>query len=154
MSIEPLFKTEVRIENKKMLYILTSQGIAITELRMIQLINDIDTMFNTFHHKDVSNIHLVFVVKEINIPSNFTLLDEFAQVFIKHREIILDKLQFTVLQNENNLFRMFFALFKKYYNPLKPLYLCKNEDEVQDCLHDQAKRGQFHEIMNQLKDDK
>tara|TARA_R110002020_G_scaffold215740_1_gene423020 strand:+ start:133 stop:597 length:465 start_codon:yes stop_codon:yes gene_type:complete len=154
MSIEPLFKTEVRIENKKMLYILTSQGNAITELRMIQLINDIDAMLNTFYHKDVSNIHLVFVVKEINIPSNFTLLDEFAQVFIKHREIILDKLQFTVLQNENNLFRMFFALFKKYYNPLKPLYLCKNEDEVQDCLHDQAKRHEFNEIMNQLKDDK
>ena len=43
MSIESLFKTEVRIENRKMIYMLTSQGNDITELRMIQFINDIDT---------------------------------------------------------------------------------------------------------------
>lgn len=150
MSIESLFKTEVRIENRKIIYMLTAQGNDITELRMIQFINDIDTMLKTFYHKDVTNIHLVFVVKNVKLPSNFTLLDEFAQVFIKHRAIILEKLHFTVLQNENNLFRIFFTIFKKYYNPLKPLYLCKTDEEVQECLHNQEKRHEFNEIMNQL----
>ena len=150
MSIESLFKTEVRIENRKMIYMLTSQGNDITELRMIQFINDIDSMLNTFYHKDATNIHLVFVVKNVKLPSNFTLLDEFARVFVKHRKIIIEKLKFTVLQNENNLFRIFFTIFKKYYNPLKPLYLSKTDEEVQECLHNQEKRKEFNEIMSQL----
>ena len=41
---------------------------------------------------------------------------------------------------------MFLSLFKQYYTPRKPLYICKNQEETQDCLNDPKKREILHEV--------
>ena len=45
---------------------------------------------------------------------------------------------------------LFFKIFKKYYNPIKPLYLCKNEEQTNNCLFNENIRNKFKQFKLQL----
>ena len=45
---------------------------------------------------------------------------------------------------------MFFSLFKKYYEPIKPLYLCRTENDTKECIHSVDSRSNFPNICNIL----
>jgi hypothetical protein len=67
-----------------------------------------------------------------------------------HLPLIDKKLGFTIIHNDTNVFKIFFKLFQKYYVPVKPLYLCKTDEDVHACLHDEEKRSSFPNILNML----
>ncbi len=146
MSIEPLFNFEVKIENKKLLYIIESRGIEFTELRMIHFIKELDKFLETLLNEKIKKVYFIFNMTKYTIPKNLTLLRELSDVFSKYTNIFIEKLEFSIIEVDNNIFRMFLSLFKQYYTPRKPLYICKNQEETQDCLNDPKKREILHEV--------
>jgi len=148
MPIQPFFDIKINIEKKKLLCWFVANGEAITELRMVAFIKEMDEIVKSFYDEQVTNVHFIFNLEKITIPSNFTLLEEYAAMFRSHDVVLRNKLQFTIIQNKSNVFRIFFKMFKQYYNPVKPLYLCLNHEEVQCCLHDNSKRNNFPNIVS------
>ena len=74
MSIEPLFNFEVKIENKKLLYIIESRGIEFTELRMIHFIKELDIFLETLRNEKIKKVYFIFNMTKYTIPKNLTLL--------------------------------------------------------------------------------
>ena len=62
----------------------------------------------------------------------------------------MGKLKFSVVQCENNIFRIFFSLFKKYYTPKKELYLAKTREESLNGIHNVEFRNTLPNISTEL----
>ena len=148
MSIESFVDFECIVEEKKLLYKFTANGGSITELRMIHLINQMNEIFKSLGNEKITKVYFIFDIQKIVLPTNLTLLKEFSDMFTSNRENLTKKLQFSIVVNNNNVFRIFFSLFKQYYNPVKSLYLCSNDEEMKTCLHDESKRDSFPNIIN------
>ena len=154
MSIEPLFNFEIKIENKKLLCICEATGVEFTELRMISLIQDIDNFFKSLYHDKIKKYYFVFKLTKLPLPKNLTLIKELSDTFRKHVPMLVEKLEFSIVEVDNEIFRLYFSVFKMYYEPKKTLYMCKNQDEIYACLHDPSSRSSFYEIKanEELKD--
>lgn len=153
MSIQSFIDFEAVIEQKKLIYRFTANGEAMTELRLVAFIQKLDQIINTLYDNKIKNVYFVFDIENLRIPSNFTLLSDFAKVFRNHEKVLTEKLMFTIIQNSTNVFLLFFRVFKKYYNPVKSLYLCLDSEQVNACLHDKEKRESFPNIISLIEED-
>ncbi len=153
MSIQSFIDFEAVIEQKKLIYRFTANGEAMTELRLVAFIQKLDQIINTLYDNKIKNVYFVFDIENLRIPSNFTLLSDFAKVFRNHEKVLTEKLMFTIIQNSTNVFLLFFRIFKKYYNPVKSLYLCLDAHQVNTCLHDEEKRNSFPNIISMIEED-
>lgn len=147
-SLQNLFEIETKIENKMLCFSFKSQKVSVTELRITKFIHDMKQVIETIYSKQINNVCFIFDLNQLNLPSNFIQIKDFSDMLRYHEKILTEKLMFTIIQNKNNVFRIFFNLFKKYYNPVKPLYLCKNDEETNVCLNDDNKRSTFPNIQS------
>jgi|TARA_B100001059_G_C17769321_1_gene547473 hypothetical protein len=148
--IESFFDYDIRIENKMLIYSLVANGKDMTELRMIDFLDRMRQIMASFHDKKVTKVCLYFDVEKLKLPSNLHLIQEYSNIFKIHKEILTQKLEFTIIQTSNNVFHLFFSLFKQYYTPIKPMYLTKNHSETQSCIYDEAKRNHLDTLGNLL----
>lgn len=146
-SLKNIFKIETKIENKKLCFFFNSQKVDVTELRITKFIHDMKQVVNTMYSKQIKKVCFIFDLNQLHIPSNLIQIKEFSDMLKSYEALLTEKLQFTIIINKNNLFYIFFNLFKKYYNPVKPLYLCKTEEEAIICLQDENKRSEFPNIQ-------
>lgn len=147
-SLQNLFEIETKIENKILCFFFKSQKVSVTELRLTKFIHDVKQVIETIYSNQIKNVCFIFDLNQLNLPSNFIQIKDFSDMLKSHEKILTEKLMFTIIQNKNNVFRIFFNLFKKYYNPVKPLYLCKNDEETNVCLNDDNKRSTFPNIQS------
>ena len=147
-SLQNLFEIETKIENKILCFFFKSQKVSVTELRITKFIHDMKQVIETIYSNQIKNVCFIFDLNQLNLPSNFIQIKDFSDMLRYHEKILTEKLMFTIIQNKNNVFRIFFNLFKKYYNPVKPLYLCKNDEETNVCLNDDNKRSTFPNIQS------
>ena len=149
-QIKPLFDTNIRIEKKKMIYEMVLKDVDYTELKMFATYEKLNEIIESLYHKNVKNVYFIFVFDKVKVPSNFIVFKEISKIFLKHKPILIDKLDFTIIQTHSNIFELFFSVFKKYYKPLKPLYLCKTNDQVRKCIFDEEFRSTLHNISTTL----
>ena len=147
MSIEPFIDFEAKISNKKLIYCFTANGNQITDLRVAVFIQKLKEIFESLENEQIKQVFFVFNIDQLVIPSNFIFLNEIGNAFRSKANLLKNKLLFTIVINKSNIFHLFFTLFKKYYEPVKPLYLCKDLDEMEVCLHDEKKRETFPNIL-------
>ena len=95
------------------------------------------------YNNNIKKIIYIYDVEKLKLPSNLSLFKDYAQIFKDHREILYDKLEFTMIISQNNIFNIFFNLFKKFYIPIKPLYLCKTIELANECIYDEEKRNKL-----------
>lgn len=148
MSIQSFIDFEPIIDRKKLIYRFTANGQPMTELRLVAFTQKIDTIIKTLYDEKIKKVYFIFNIEKLLIPSNFTLLSDFALVFHNHHTVLKQKLEFTIVQNSTNVFLLFFRVFKQYYNPVKSLYLCLNDDQVFTCLHEEESRHSFPNIIS------
>lgn len=122
----------------------------ITDLRMLKFVKNAEKAINTLKNDKIKNVNLIFVLKDIIIPANFSILKDFIELFDKNSDIMINKVGFTIIENENNLFKIFINIFKQYYKPYKSLYLCRNNEETELCLNDEESRNKFPNITKLL----
>jgi hypothetical protein len=154
MNIEEVAKFEPKIENGKLIVYVTVLGIEITDLRILRFLTKLENLLNELANDKIKEFFFVFNIDEMIIPTKFTMLENFANMFIKHRKTILDKLNFSVVQSKSNIFKMFFGLFKSHYEPIKPLYLCTNESDVASCIFEPETRSKYPNIINMISQNK
>lgn len=154
MSIQSFIDFEPMIDRKKLIYRFTANGQPMTELRLVAFNQKLDTIIKTLYDDKIKKVYFVFNIEKLLIPSNFTLLADFATVFRGHHHVLKEKLMFTIVQNSTNVFLLFFRVFKQYYNPVKSLYLCLNDDQVFTCLHDEESRHSFPNILSLIEQEK
>ena len=154
MNIEEVAKFEPKIEKGKLIVYVTVMGIEITDLRILSFITKLEQLLHELSNDKIKEFYFVFNIDEMIIPTKFTMLKNFADMFIKHRETILEKLNFSVVQSKSNIFKMFFGLFKRHYVPVKPLYLCKNENDVASCIFEPETRSKYPNIINMISEGK
>lgn len=148
MSIESFIDFEAKISKKKLIYTFTSNGNSITDLRVVAFIQKLTEILESLENEQIKEVYFVFDIDKLEIPSNFAFLQDFADSFKNKTELIKKKLMFTIVINKSNIFNLFFSLFKKYYHPIKPLYLCKDMKEMEVCLHENEKRDSFPNILS------
>ena len=147
-NIENLFIITPKICNKTLYYFFKTTGLDFTELRMIKFINDFKIILEEINNEKIKKVSFLFIIDNMKIPSNFLLLKDFASIFDEHVENIKKKVCFSVVQTESNVFSMFFSLFKQFYRPYKPLYLCKNNSELEDIINNPENRKNYKNILN------
>jgi|MDTG01.5.fsa_nt_gb hypothetical protein len=148
--IESFFDYDIRIENKMLIYVFVANGKDMTELRMIEFLDRMRQIMASFHDKQVTKGCLYFDLEKLKLPSNLQLIQEYSNIFKTNQEILKKKLQFTIIQTSNNVFHLFFSLFKQYYVPIKPVYLTKNHSETQCCIYDEIMRNNLPTIGHLL----
>lgn len=148
MNIDSLVNIEPKIVNGKLLIYFHTQNIEVTDLRLFKFLDDTKKLFSDLSNQQIKEFYFIFKIDELKIPTNFNLFKDFAVFFNKYEDLLMDKLKFSVIQCKNNIFKLFFSLFKKYYIPVKPLYLCSNVDDTQCCIFDEEKRNSFPNICN------
>lgn len=151
MDIESFIEFKPYIERNKLIFLFTSNEIEITELRMLNFMKKIENAIKNIHHESIQKVYFIFDIEQLKIPTNFSFVKDFAKMMKSHESILSQKLEFTIVQTSNNIFRLFFNIFQKYYIPLKPLYLCKTNQESFSCLHEESERCNFPNILNMLK---
>lgn len=134
MSLEPLFTLDVENINDLFLYRFVATGKEFTNIGALLFITEMENTMKTFSNKNIKKVALLFHLETFSMPTNHALVQKYSEVFIKNQEILRDKLQFTIIQTNNNIFDMFFTVFKLFYIPIKPLYLCKNDSETNQCI--------------------
>lgn len=122
----------------------------ITDLRMLKFVKNTEKAINALKNDKIKNVNLIFVLKDIIMPTNFSVLKDFIEIFDTNSEIMINKVGFTIIENENNLFKIFINIFKQYYKPYKSLYLCKTREETELCLNDEESRSKFPNITKLL----
>lgn len=122
----------------------------ITDLRMLKFIKNTEKAIDALKNDKIKKVNLIFILKDIIIPSNFSILKDFVEIFNRNSDIMINKVGFTIIENENNLFKIFINIFKQYYKPYKSLYLCKNNEETELCLNDETCRNKFPNITKVL----
>lgn len=152
IEVEDIATLTPEIKNGKLIVTFKALSIELTDLRILHFINKIQKLVNELNNKKIKEFFFVFDIDDLIIPTNFTMLKDFAQFFKDNEDIILDKLTYSVLKSKNNIFKLFFSLFKKYYVPIKPLYLCCNQEEVNECLFNPEIRNKFPNIINIIKE--
>tara|TARA_Y100000816_G_C25937833_1_gene489109 strand:- start:373 stop:831 length:459 start_codon:yes stop_codon:yes gene_type:complete len=148
MSIDPFFDFKAKIENKKLIYYFTANGALITELRIVDFITKLTEILESLENDQIKQVYFIFNIDKLVIPSNFSFLKELGDCFKNKNKLLKEKLMFTIVINKSNIFHLFFSLFKQYYEPVKSLYLCKDVNEMQVCLHDEDKRSTFPNILS------
>lgn len=141
MNIEKIASISPEIKNKKLIITFSATGVPITDIRLMDFLNDSKTLAKDLYNTQINEFYFIFNIDNLKIPSNFNLFKQYASFLEEHKDLLMDKLVYSVLQCENNIFKMFFNLFKSYYVPVKPLYLCKNEEEVLKCFEDELFRN-------------
>ena len=149
-DIKNLIEIGTKIENGKLIFYATTQDTEITELRLVKAFSDIENAVKQLYLPQIKKVYFIYNINSLRIPTNFTQIKDLAEILQSHESILTEKLVFSIVQNQNNIFSMFFKLFKQYYNPVKPLYLCKDSDETRRCLHEPSSRSTFPNICNLL----
>ena len=140
MSIQPFIDINVYIEKGTLSCCFISNGKELTELRGMLFIKEMTELMKKINTINTNRIVFLFDIDKIDfnaLPSNYKLLKSYAQVFKDHKSVIENKLGFTIVKSEKNIFRMFFRLFKLFYTPIKPLYLCNTLEKSLQCIHDE-----------------
>ena len=150
MDIQPFVDIEANIEKGKLIFTFTANGNEITDLRTLDFITKIEKIVQDLNQDSIQIVYFLFDIERLVIPTNFSSIKLFADTMNQYKDLLNKKLGFTVVQTPNNVFRLFFSLFKKYYNPVKSLYLCKTKEETDSCLHNAKTRDQFPNIMSML----
>jgi hypothetical protein len=150
-QIDKLFNIKTTIDNKKLVFSFVFNGHEFTDLRVIQFYHEMDEILKSLYDPAIKKLYFIFKIKEIYIPSNFVSIRKVAELLTSHIPILHEKLVFTIIQNDTNVFKTFFALFKQYYVPVKPLYLCKTDEDVNNCLHNPEVREKMPNILNLLR---
>ena len=141
MSIESFFDYENLQKDDILICKFVANGKTITHLRTISFLEKMRETMLLFRQEKVSRCCLYFHVGKMKMPTNFNLLKEYSEIFKQNKDILEEKLQFTIIQSSNNVFRMFFKLFKQFYTPIKPMYLCKNDEQTENCLNHSDSRS-------------
>lgn len=150
-NIDDIFEVSTYIEQKKLIIKFEGKDIVLTDLKIMKFLNKLESVLEGLYDDRIKTFYLIFAIDGFQIPLNMGFLKDFSDLLIKHGTIIFDKLDFTIIQNDSNIFQMFFNLFKSYYQPIKSLYLCKNHEECQDCLHNVESRQKYPNILSMIK---
>ena len=135
MLSENFYNYKISIKNNMVVHEFITNNNEMTELRIIDFLEKTKQMIETFYEPKIKKICLIYNIENINfLPSNTQFIKKFSELFNNTRDVIKEKVEFTIIQSNSNIFNIFFNLFTKYYEPAKPLYLCKNNDETEKCL--------------------
>ena len=149
-NIADILQIKTKIESKKLCYYVTAKPVEITELRLTKAYHDIENLIKTLYLPEIKKVYIVWNISELLIPTNFTQIKDFAIMLRNHTDILTKKLVFSIIVSKSNIFSLFFNVFKQYYNPVKPLYLCKTDKDVENCIHDESSRDSFQNISSML----
>jgi len=152
MEIENLFILDTKITQNRVVFKFTYTENSITELRMLKTIEMLKKVLDSFHKDEIKNICIIFVVNSIQMPANMKLVKDFAATFHSYSDVINQKLNFTIIQTNNKIFKVFFSLFKMYYEPIKPLYMSESDEVTEKCLESKIERSKtvnFSEMINE-----
>lgn len=154
MEIEDLFDLGAEIVKSRVVFKFVYTEKLITELRMLKTIETLKSVLESFQKEEIKHISFVFVINKINMPTNMGLIKNFASTFHSYSEIIEQKLDFTIIQSNSSIFKLFFSLFKMYYEPIKPLYLCESDESTEKCLKSNDERNKVANFADMLKNER
>lgn len=150
MEIEDLFFLDTKIVENRVVFQFTYTETPVTELRMLKTIEMLKNVLNLFHNDEIKNICFVFIINSFQMPANMKLIKDFAGTFHSYADVINKKLDFTIIQSNNGLFKVFFSLFKMYYEPMKPLYMCENDGLTEKCLKSNNERDKTTNLSDMM----
>ena len=153
MEIETFVTIKPTIQNGKLIILFEGNQNMITELRVLKVADEIHKLLSELQNNQVKEFYFLFQVENIQIPANFSYIEEIAKSLYKYEDLIMQKLKFSVVQCKNNLFRIFFSLFKKYYTPIKEIYLSKTREDALECIHNEQFRKTLPNISTVLNND-
>ena len=148
MNISCFFDKNIYIENNIVICSYVSNGNELTELRMLFFLDEYKKMINSLYNKKIKRFVLIYDVDKLPIPINFELFTkyftkDFAQIFKDNIELIKEKLSFTIIKSKSSIFHTFFRIFKNFYIPIKPLYICKSMEEGLNSIHCEETRNKL-----------
>ena len=150
MNIETFVTIKPTIQNGKLVVLFEGNNTPITELRALKVADEIHKLLTELSSPKVKEFYFLFQVDSIEIPANYTYVEEIAKSLYKYEDLIMQKLNFSVVQCKSNIFKMFFSLFKRYYTPVKELYLVKTFDNAQKAIDDDKFRETLPKISTLL----
>ena len=148
MNIHCFFDKKIYVENNIVICSYVSNGNELTELRMLFFLDEYKKMINSLYNKKIKRFVLIYDVDKLPIPINFELFTkyftkDFAQIFKDNIELIKEKLSFTIIKSKSSIFHTFFKIFKNFYIPIKPLYICKSMEEGLNSIHCEETRNKL-----------
>lgn len=151
MDIKSVLDLDTTISQNRVVFKLTYNGSPITELRMLKTNDLMKTILESFYKDEIERVCFIFVVDSLEVPSNMKLIKGFATTFHPHAEIIGKKLDFTIIQSKNAIFKVMLSILKMYYQPIKPLYLCESDESTEKCLVSNFERNQITNFSDMVK---
>ena len=104
MNIETFVSIKPTIQNGKLIIIFDSNDNIITELRVLKVADEIHKLLEELKSDKIKEFYFLFQVDNIKIPTNFSYIEEIALSLFKYKDLIIQKLNFSVVQCKNNIF--------------------------------------------------
>tara|TARA_A100001015_G_C14492684_1_gene519861 strand:- start:55 stop:522 length:468 start_codon:yes stop_codon:yes gene_type:complete len=148
MNISCFFDKKIYVENNIVICSYVSNGNQLTELRMLFFLEEFKKIIKSLYDKKIKRFIFIYDIDKLTIPINFELFTkyftkDFVQIFKDNIILLKEKLLFTIIKSESTLFHSFFKIFKKFYIPIKPLYICKSMEEGLKSIHCEKTRNKL-----------
>ena len=153
MEIQDLLKLETKVINNRVVFKFTYTELPITQLRTLKTIEVMEGVLKSLSKKEVNKACFVFIVNSLDFNVNIKLFQEFGSIFRSYTDIITEKLDFTIIQTNNGIFKVFFSLLKRFYEPIRPLYICENDEIVNNCLKSDEEINKKCNLSERIKQD-
>lgn len=140
IEIENLFDYKIVKQNQKYLLHITMNNINVTELRVLHSFNELDNILKYFKVNDMKPLFFIFNLKKVTLNTPILKVDELSKVFTKYMDFFLTNLELTILYTDSVVVKYIMKCVKQYYTSTRPVYLCKNEKEIQNCIYDESSR--------------
>lgn len=151
MDIESLLNIDTMVLKNRFVLKFIYNGKPITELRMLKTNDLMKTALETLYKNEIKNVCFVFIVDSLEMPTNIKLFKDFASTFHSHVDIIQQKLDFTIIQSNSGVFKLFFSILKMYYQPIKPLYISESSESTKKCLMSRSERSKTTNFSDEVK---
>ena len=132
-SIEDFVKIDVSVEQGVLLATFTTLDSDITSLRALKLIGQIKDLFEELKDDRVKSFAMLFDIRTIKIvPTEY--INTVIELFKENKPLFLSKLRCSFIVMNSIIITPMKLLLNQFYEPTKPLFLCKTVEECKPYL--------------------
>ena len=113
---------------------MTINNITVTPLNWLYTQDYIiENLKKVQNNNDVNKMILYFDINYINLNTSKSMIDDFSKIIKSHIKPMIDKIYGSFIFVDKNIIHLFMSIFKKYYQPIKPLFII-NEEKIDDFI--------------------
>ena len=127
-EIADFVKIETNVKNGMVVITFTTLENSVTTLRILKFMNQLELLFADLKDPRIKSFSMIFNCKTITLIPQEHIMD-IIKFLKQYKQLFKEKTKCTAVIVNNLIKTPFEMLMNKFYEPIKPLFICSSIDE-------------------------